>query len=241
MLGSRAFDVLDRTFRPLGFSSLLLALGACVGHIGDGPGEVGVTESPLCKGDTAAPGPSPIRRMTRFEYNSTVRDLLGDKTSPANMFAAEEEALGFNNNAAALVVSPLLAEKYMLAAEAVAKRATEDIAGLTGCAPDGPARERSTCARVFINDFGKRAFRRPLKSAEEAELYALFEHGVQLEKESALGFRSGISAVLEALLQSPHFLYRVELGEGMSPIDGGPIVPVSSWEMASRLSYILWG
>jgi hypothetical protein len=66
---------------------------------------------------TVDPGPSPIRRMTRFEYNNTVRDLLGDKTLPAADFGAEEEALGFNNNAANLVTSSTLAEKYMLVAD----------------------------------------------------------------------------------------------------------------------------
>ncbi len=59
--------------------------------------------------------------MTRFEYNNTVRDLLGDTTNQANQFGAEEEALGFNNNAANLVVSDQLANKYMLAAEAISE------------------------------------------------------------------------------------------------------------------------
>src|SRR5689334_23149416 len=66
---------------------------------------------------TPKPGAAPVRRMTRFEYNNTVRDLLGDTTSPAQSFALEEEALGFNNNAANLVTSAALAEKYMQAAE----------------------------------------------------------------------------------------------------------------------------
>src|SRR5689334_1883064 len=61
---------------------------------------------------TPNPGSAPVRRMTRAEYNNTVRDLLGDTTSPAQGFSLEEEALGFNNNAANLVTSAALAEKY---------------------------------------------------------------------------------------------------------------------------------
>src|SRR5688500_4389282 len=56
------------------------------------------------------PGPSPIRRLTRVEYNNTVYQLLGDTSEPANNFPPDEEAGGFDNQAGVLVVSPLLAE-----------------------------------------------------------------------------------------------------------------------------------
>ena len=56
-----------------------------------------------------------------------VRDLLGDATDPAAAFGAEEEALGFKNNAANLVTSAALAEKYMMAAEGISARATEPL------------------------------------------------------------------------------------------------------------------
>src|SRR5262245_34526719 len=98
------------------------------------------------------PGPAPVRRLTRFEYNNTVRDLLGDTTSPAAGFGAEEEALGFNNNAANLVTSPALAEKYMRAAEQIAARATSPITKATTCAP-GVVGEKE-CASRFIEEFG---------------------------------------------------------------------------------------
>src|SRR3954463_14071400 len=87
------------------------ALGACTGSIG-APGG-GSTSSALCGGAAGVdPGPSFIRRMTRLEYNNAVRDLLGTTTPLANQFPTEEIRLGFNNNAAALSVSPTLAEQY---------------------------------------------------------------------------------------------------------------------------------
>ncbi len=223
----------------------------CTGEIGERP-PVDEVEAPICVGDEIRPGPSPIRRMTRAEYNATVRDLLGDTTNPADDFAAEEEALGFNNNAYALVVTPTAAEKYMLAAEGVAARAAEDVAELTGCDPAASDEVRDACAKTFIDVFGKRAYRRPLTDAEKAELFGVYQAGIELEKSPRLpadmqpatpeGFETGIEMVVEAALQAPQFLYRVELGEGVAPLEaGGDVVPLNSFEMASRLSFFLWG
>src|SRR5690606_15922283 len=78
------------------------------------------------------PGPSPIRRMNRREYDNTIKDLLGDDSRPAGSFPAEEEALGFNNNADALVVTQLLAEQYLQAAETLAEKAVADLPALLG-------------------------------------------------------------------------------------------------------------
>jgi hypothetical protein len=181
---------------------------------------------------TVDPGPSPIRRMTRFEYNNTVRDLLGDKTLPAADFGAEEEALGFNNNAANLVTSSTLAEKYMLAAEGISSRATEKLSRILPCEPELIGDE--PCARQFIDHFGARAYRRPLAPGEADMLFALYSFGHTVHD-----FREGIRMVIEAALQSPHFLYRVELGAPDGPSEN--VVRLNDWEMASRLSYFLWG
>ena len=55
-------------------------------------------------------GATPLRRLTRFEYNATVRDLLGDTTQPADAFPPDEVRSGFDNNSAVVAVSPALAE-----------------------------------------------------------------------------------------------------------------------------------
>jgi uncharacterized protein DUF1592/uncharacterized protein DUF1588/uncharacterized protein DUF1595/uncharacterized protein DUF1587/uncharacterized protein DUF1585 len=170
--------------------------------------------------------------MTRFEYDRTVFDLLGDDTHPASGFGAEEEGLGFNNNAAALITSQALTEQYMLAAEDVSERATDPIGKNLPCGVDGDG--ESDCADEFIASFGKRAFRRPLSADEVAMFRAQYEFGHDQD-----GFRLGIRMVIELALQSPAFLYRVELGVP-ERAEGG-VMPLSSWEMASRLSYFLWG
>lgn len=210
---------------------------ACVGGIGEPPDEKpDETPAPACTGEMPVkPGASPIRRMTRFEYNNTMRDLLGDTTSPAADFSAEEEALGFNNNAAALVTSEALATKYMLAAEGISERATDPITKVLPCDPAVAGQD--ACALAFIDSFGPRAYRRPLKRAERDAFFALYKTAFS-EVDNADPFRTGIELVIQAALQSPYFLYRVEMGTG----EGGEgYSALTDWEMASRLSYFLWG
>lgn len=210
--------------------AIVVALPACTGTVG-GDEEVGEVPSPQC--GQVRPGPSPIRRMTRVEYNATVRDLLGDVTAPANAFVPEEEALGFNNQAAALGTTQLLAEQYMKAAETLSLTAVADLATLLPCDPTG---NEEACARAFIEDFGKRAFRRPLTKEENDRLFALYGKGNAEED-----FSIGIALVVQAVLQSPHFLYRVEFGMPAG-LPGSPtVVALDDYEVASRLSYLIWG
>ncbi|WP_437593196.1 DUF1592 domain-containing protein [Sorangium sp. So ce1000] len=201
---------------------------ACSGGRGGGAGVK--DDAPRCA--EIRPGASPLRRMTRFEYNNTIRDLLGDDSAPADAFVVEEEALGFNNQAAALGVTQLLAEQLMKASEAIAARAAQDLGKLlAGCDPavQGP----DACAAELIERLGKRAFRRPLAPAEGERLARLFASG-----NDEYGFSTGVELVIQAMLQSPHFLYRVE--HGMPDPAGDGVVPLSDHEIASRLSYLLW-
>jgi hypothetical protein len=212
-----------------------LVLAACSGSIGSGDARPGGGDTvndtiakSLCVVDT------PIRRLTRFEYNNTVRDLLGDTSNPANVLPPEEEVAGFNNQAAALTSSDLLIEQYMKVAEDVSARAAQNLGALLPCDPalDGD----DACALSFIEEFGSRAYRRPLSQAELTRFKSLFDWAVE---DADLGrFEDGIQLVIEAALQSPSFLYRSELGEE-TPVEGD-IVPFTSWEMATKLSYMLW-
>jgi hypothetical protein len=186
-------------------------------------------ETPAC---VPAPGPSPLRRLTHREYDNTLRDLLGDTTSPARAFPAEEELNGFTNNAATQTISPVLAEKYMLAASDVAERAAQDLGKLLPCDPAKVGED--VCARRFIQQMGTRAFRRPLTQATEDQLFAVYAAG-----KASTNFRTGIQMALEVMLQSPEFLYLVESG---TPMAGRPtVLELDGYSLASRLSYLLWG
>ena len=157
----------------------------------------------------AAEPQAALRRLTHSQYNHTVRDLLGDETRPADSFPQEDFVHGFKNQIAGQDISPLLADAYNAAAERLARTAFpggEDLNHLLPCRPSEPA-----CAQRFVREFGRKVFRRPLTEAEVLRYKALFQAGPQ--------------AVLEAMLQSPKFLFRTEQG---------------AWATASRLSYFLW-
>jgi hypothetical protein len=234
-----------RTMTPMLGAVLLspafLTMAGCAGDpSGPTPGDLPET----CQGPIS-PGPSPVRRLTQMEYNNTVFQLLGEDDYPANKFAPDEEANGFTNQASALVVSPLLAEQYMTAAENLAREHAPNILTRELAACTGASVTPSACnaaAETFIRNFGKKAFRRPL-TEEEVQTHAdLFAQGTTLGTGS-YDPTIGVELVMQAMLQSPHFLYRVEFGrpESVDQSVGGDVVELTSYEMASRLSYLFWG
>ncbi len=163
-----------------------------------------------------------IRRLTHSQYNNTVRDLLGDQTRPADQFPPEDFQNGFKNQISAQEISPLLAEAYNLSAERLARNAFaggEDSNHLIPCTPRSEA--DAECAAAFVNRFGAGTFRRPLSNAEAQRYVRL------LQKEARLShnFQHGAQLVVEAMLQSPKFLFRLETG---------------AYKTASDLSYFIW-
>lgn len=171
--------------------------------------------------------PVPLRRLTNEEYNNTVRDLLGDTSRPADAFPPDEAVGGFENNTVAPVTQQLV-ERYMAAAEALAASAVGQIDRLAPCAEGEP---REGCARRFIDSFGRLAFRRPLEDGERAGLLALYA-----DKEKRSGHAQAIRLVLEVVLQSPKFLYRLE------PLDDTSVKTraLTGYELATRLSFFIW-
>ena len=94
------------------------------GNTGVGGATVtGGTTGTLASCPTTAITPTPLRRLTRFEYANTVKSLLNVDATPVNDLPADEVTNGYSNNAAVLTVSPLHAEKYVLVSEALAKAA----------------------------------------------------------------------------------------------------------------------
>jgi hypothetical protein len=182
-----------------------------------------------CENAPTNPGPTFMRRLNKFEYTNTVRDLLGVDGSPADQFPSEEKRLGFDNNATALQVSPALVEQYMLAAESLADTAVKTkLSTVLPCDASGG----DACAAQFIGQFGQRAYRRPLTTAENATLKGVFDVG------NKTNFNTGVQLVIETVLQSAPFLYRVEFGS--TPAANEKFVRPTSYEMASRLSYLVW-
>jgi hypothetical protein len=173
------------------------------------------------------PGPSPLRRLTREDYNHTVRDLLADTTAPASTFPEEEIALNFVNNADIQSVSSLLIEGYENAAVKLASAAAEDVPTLLGCDP--VATGEDACMQAFIPSFGLKAYRAPLDTAEVDDLFAFYS-----TSKATYGFETAVRMTLQAMLQMPQFLYRVEVPSSDA------IARASGYEIATRLSYLVW-
>ncbi len=101
------------------------------------------------------------------------------------------------------------------------------------CQPAAPS-QASACAAEILTRLGPRAYRRPLSDTELAALMSLFRVG-----QSEGGFESGIRTALEGLLASPHFVFRFE--EPPTGADPNQAYPISELDLASRLSFFLWG
>ncbi len=160
-----------------------------------------------------------LRRLTHSQYNHTIRDLLGDQSGPANQFPTEDFSNGFKNQVQAQGLSPILIDAYSGAAEHLARSAFHggDTHGLIPCKPSVP------CRAQFVREFGKKAFRRPLTTSEQARYEALM--GTEAE------FQKGAQLVVEAMLQSPNFLFWMY---------STPDPKLKPYATASRLAYTLW-
>ncbi|MGE0790004.1 MAG: DUF1592 domain-containing protein [Sandaracinaceae bacterium] len=187
-----------------------------------------VEPPPVCDPEAAPdPGRAPLRRLSVAEYDNTVRDLFGVTSEPARRFVDPERGVA---TADARHITALLAEQYMYAAEDVSVGLTESSAALadtTGC--DALALD-DACARSFIERLLPRAFRRPIQTQEVDAYYELYRAA-----EAAEGFAIGIASVVQAILQSPSFLYRPEL----VPPGATDVVRLDGYALASRLSYFL--
>jgi hypothetical protein len=174
-------------------------------------------------------------RLSHRQWENTARDLL--KLPAASNLSAKfsPDAIGaFSNSSEALVVSESLRGDYQTAAEALALQVTRDPAALARLVPPGAPADAKGRGAAFIREVGRRAHRRPLENQEVAEYTALFDQGPALVS-GVDAFTAGAQVVLEAMLQSPHFLYRTEL------VTGAGRMRLADYEIAAKLSYALAG
>ncbi len=180
------------------------------------------------------PGRVTIRRLNRTEYNNTVRDLVGVEFRPADDFPADDVGNGFDNIAQVLSLSPLLMEKYLDAAEQIVEQLFDDERLRERLFADSPAEAGSGPARsrYVLQRFARRAFRRPVSAAEIDRLVDLSRLTDEAESWQRLRLP------LQAVLSSPHFLYRIELDEESESTEKPRTL--NDHELATRLSYFLW-
>ncbi|MBC8072727.1 MAG: DUF1592 domain-containing protein, partial [Deltaproteobacteria bacterium] len=191
---------------------------------------------PFCEEETLPGGLTHFVRLTHRQYDNSVRDLLGVEGNPSDAFLGDTSVKGFSNNADQLAVTDRLARDYRRASEQIAAELLADPPRLSSLVVCDPGPDADACAQTFIESFGRRAFRRPLQDEEKAAFFAIYQAG-DGKYETGSAFEQGIALVVEAFLQSPSFLYRVELS---SPPADAELVALSGWEIASRLSYMMW-
>jgi hypothetical protein len=207
------------------------------GGAGTGTGGV-MGVSAACLQPAVRPGRALIRRLTNFEYNNTVRDLLQDTTQPAKDLPSEVLGNGFGNDAAQQPTDEGFINAHLTVAAGIAQRATANataLGKLAPCATSVTAANEETCARTIIDNLLPKAYRRPLVAAEAMDLLTTVYRPARMNT----SFASGVAAVIEAILQSPDFLYKVELGVADS--GNASLRRPSGDEMATRLSYFFWG
>jgi hypothetical protein len=181
------------------------------------------------------PGRVTIRRLNRAEYNNTIRDLLGVKVRPADDFPVDDTGYGFDNIGDVLSLSPLLLEKYLAAAEKILEAAFAD----EGCRrrifiAQPTASTTNQCLSAVLGNFGRRAFRRPVDKVELERLVQFAQRSLQAGE----SFDRSVRTTLEAILISPHFLFRGELQP--EPNNARQVRALDDYALASRLSYFLW-
>jgi hypothetical protein len=194
-------------------------------------------------------GPAPIarlRKLTTPEFTFSLQDLLGSGVpfSPVSpdvsvgVFGPSPVNLGgfAAIGASTVSVSPSGVGLYEAAVNAATAYAFSDptkLAAILACAPTSTT--DTACLTQAINAFGRRAFRRPLTSAETTSLVNL---AVSIGNQSGSSILTGLESAISTILQWPDFLYRVELGVP-SAADGGRL-KYTSYEIASRLAATLW-
>lgn len=210
---------------------------SCQGVLGDGGNGTG--EGRDGDGDTDSPsdvektdpGTRPLRRLTIMEFNNTLRDLLETDVTLPDTFPEDTQARGFNNQGASQTLASVHLEHY----DRTIEEAVDDLLQnesppqWLSCRPG----ERADCARDVLAQFVPLARRRPAEPGDVDQLVDVYETTLADGNTPEVA----LSYALQAVLLSPRFLFLLE----SDPVpDGDTPRPLDDWELASRLSYLLW-
>lgn len=219
----------------VGFAAVALASG-CWAEL--------ETEASADSGTTTPEPPSfepsepTMPRLTTAQYRNAVRDLFGDELLVPTALEPDISTAGFFVVGAGVnTVSPRGVEQYEAAAYEIAEQAMETPAlrrRLVDCEPADTVDD--DCARSALAPLARRAWRRAATEDELGRLVGL----AAVAAETLESFDAGLTFAIAAVLQSPNFIYRIELGEPDPDAPSGDELRYSSLEMASRLAFFLW-
>lgn len=171
------------------------------------------------------PGRVVVRRLSRYEYDRTILDLLNIHYDSSRAFPSDSPGDGFDNIGDVATVSPLLFEKYFDAARDITDRLLQQ--------KEHPLQNAGAAEiRGKIEILLKRAFRRAPSPQELTARVELYNSTL-----AASGDSEAARAVYHSILVSPSFLFRIE--RGAPKLTTGE-APLTSHEIATRLSYLFW-
>lgn len=197
-------------------------------------GDVDPSDNPTAEA-TSKVSEGGLRVLTQYEYAQTIHDLFGtDIVVPK--ISQDTSVNGWTTvGASTASIAPTASDDFETAALDIAKQVFDPARRdkVSKCAPIADAGD--ACTRAFIETWGKRAFRRGL-TKEEVDEYV----GLAIATSQDLGGPwAGLESALGAMLESPNFVYRLDA------IEDDPTKPgearFTSYAMASRLSFLLWG
>jgi len=172
-----------------------------------------------------------VQRLTLLEYVETVRSAVGVdiEDQALRILPRDQRADGFTNTSYNLGVDLSHVEAYSRLAKIIVGRMDVKAfaAKYTKC-----ELLDETCMRELIERMGKHLLRGPL-SQQEVQVYLRVTDAVS---QAGGDFSEAVGYVIQAMLQSPRFVYRIERQRG-----DGATLQADSYELASRLSYMLWG
>ncbi len=168
----------------------------------------------------------PVRRLSSFELTRAVHDLVGLEVDEA-LFPSSSASAALDTDEEALGTSALLADGQLRAARAAAGAVLTRLENGESVGALGCVESDAGCPDTFIDEFGGRAYRRPVAVEEHARLRALYD-----EVAAAEGARVAYAALVQAMLMAPRFGFVVEDRTADGGLDG--------YSIASRLSLLLW-
>lgn len=202
---------------------------------GGAGGEGGAGGAPV--EEQIVPAPGGLRKLTSRQYVASIRVIFGDAAAAAATPPTDQASFGLEAIAASdLALSAAQVETYEQSALRVADAVVADPAAKAAAVPCTPVSTADeACFTTIAERAGRLAFRRPVTDQELGELVAAGVAGANAYD----SFDAGVASLLALVLQSPDFLYQVELGE--PDPDNGSRRRLLPWELASRLSFFLLG
>jgi hypothetical protein len=222
-------------------STLAAGAGLCLALLGAGTSATRLeaqtdASAPALTEPAATSGPPALRRLTESQYRATIADVFAADVPIAGRFERglrEQGLIAIGTSMGGM--SPFSFEQYDISARSIAADVTSEKrrAQFVPCKPKAENAFDAACAAKFIDSYGLKLFRRPLARDEQARFLAV----AKAAQAHLGGFHQGLEFALVGMLQSPHFLMRMERME-KDPARAGAW-RLDAWSRAARLSYFL--